>query len=77
MSSVLADLDFDIVVHLGFLRNIDLLSKGVYAVQIKLYYGLDGNLIAPVGMFSSPSTICSSVQGQTVCSSYVVSVLKL
>jgi hypothetical protein len=63
-----ADLDFDIVAHFGYFRNVDLLSKGLYVVQVRLYYGLEGNLIAPVGMFSSPSTVCSIVQDQTVMS---------
>jgi hypothetical protein len=68
-----ADLDFDIVAHFGFFRNVDLLSKGLYVVQVRLYYGLEGNLIAPVGMFSSPSTVCSIVQDQTVTIIYVSS----
>lgn len=61
-----ADLDFDIVAHLGYVKNVDLLTKGIYMVQIKLFYGMNGKSVAPVGMFSSPSTLKSEVQGQTV-----------
>ena len=63
---IVANLDFDIVAHLGYVKNVDLLTKGIYMVQIKLYYGLNGTTVAPVGMFSSPSTLRSEVQGQTV-----------
>ena len=61
-----ADLDFDIVIHLGFVRNVDLLNKGLYVVQVRLFYGLDGKIVSPVGMFSSPSSIASDVHGQAV-----------
>jgi hypothetical protein len=61
-----ADVDFDVVAHLGCMRNVDLLHKGIYIVQARLYYGLDGKLITPVGMFSSPSYIHSHVHGQKV-----------
>lgn len=61
-----ADLDFDIVAHLGFVRNVDLLNKGIYVVQIRLYYEVEGKLVAPVGMFSSPSSVGSEVQSQEV-----------
>ena len=72
-----ADLDFDIVAHLGYLRNIDLLCKGIYIVQVKLYYGLNGRLIAPVGMFSSPSTVASVVQSQTVMKYYLLGIFTI
>jgi hypothetical protein len=67
-----ADLDFDIIAHFGNIKNVDLLSKGLYIVQTKLHYGVDGKLIVPVGMFSSPSTVCSTVQSQTVGFPFVV-----
>ena len=63
---IVANLDFDFVAHLGYVKNVDLLTKGIYMVQIKLFYGLNGTTVAPVGMFSSPSTLRSEVQGQTV-----------
>ena len=34
MISLNGDVDYDLVVQLGFFRNIDLLNKGVYIVQI-------------------------------------------
>ena len=34
-----AELDFDIVAHLGFVKNIDLAQKGIYSIQISLSYG--------------------------------------
>jgi hypothetical protein len=56
-----ADLDIDFVAHLGYLRNVDLLQKGVYCVQISLKCGAQSNNIPPVGMFSSSSTLDSFV----------------
>ena len=64
--TVRADLDFDIVAHLGYVKNVDLLTKGIYMMQIQLFYGMNGRRVAPVGMFSSPSSLRSEVQGQTV-----------
>eukprot|EP01038_Epipyxis_sp_PR26KG_P010970 gene10970-14734_t len=59
---MIADLDFDVVAHLGYVRNIDLLQKGLYIIQVTLHYGKEGTRIAPVGLFSAPSTLQSYVK---------------
>jgi DNA-directed RNA polymerase subunit N (RpoN/RPB10) len=53
----------DICCHLGFIRNVDLASRGFYFVEIQLCVGReDGTVIAPVRCFSCPSTIASKVR---------------
>jgi hypothetical protein len=63
---MLADVDFDIVAHLGFIQNIDMEQKGIYVVQAGLYCGEIGRKIAPVGLFSAPSNMDSFVDTQKV-----------
>jgi Putative serine esterase (DUF676)/Protein FAM135 len=61
--------DYDIIVHLGTLRNVDMSSRGVYMIHLTLLYGYDMRcLISPVGIFSAPSTLDSFVDEQRVAS---------
>ncbi len=69
-----SSIDFDVVVHLGCLENIDLATRGVYYLELVLFYGKPSNYkknknyikITPVGMFSAPTTIQSNVKGQAI-----------
>jgi hypothetical protein len=61
-----ADLDFDVVAQLGYVQNIDTYQKGLYKIQISLYYGKNGVKVAPVGLFSAPSVLNSNVRHQQV-----------
>ena len=64
-----AAVDFDIIAHFGKLRNIDLSQRGIYYVQLKLFYGHDSKqLVNPVGVFSAPSTVDSFVKSMRVTS---------
>lgn len=79
-SSLDAELEFDIVAHLGYVKNIDLAQKGVYSIQMSLYYGNNFDKpgsrnnksqdkavkIAPIGLFSSPTSLDSYVASQKV-----------
>ncbi len=60
------DLDFDVVVHFGHLENVDMSQTGIYIVQVSLFYGEDGIKIAPIGVFSAPSTLESHIDTQKV-----------
>ena len=57
----------ELIIHLGFLKNIDLWTQGVYCVKISLMAGKDGTLISPIGTFSAPSHLESYVGFQRVC----------
>lgn len=61
-----ANLDFDLIVHLGYLENVDLSQTGIYVVQVTLMYGEDGTRIAPVGLFSAPSKLESTIGPQRI-----------
>lgn len=63
-----ASIDIELIAHLGEFRNIDLSQKGIYAVELGLYYGAvaPSKKIVPVGLFSAPSTLDSYVDGQKV-----------
>ena len=73
-----AELDLDIVTHLGYVKNIDLAQKGIYSIQISLFYGneiskhvsknykSEGVRIAPIGLFSAPTSLDSYVDRQKV-----------
>lgn len=61
-----ASIELDLVAHLGEFRNVDLLQKGVYRVQISLKCGTQSNAIAPVAIFSSSSTLDSFVDDMRV-----------
>lgn len=63
MAAILGAVDFDIVAHFIALKNIDLMSRGVYFIQATLRYGYDKrHLVSPVGVFSAPSTHDSFVK---------------
>ena len=64
---MIADVDFDIVLHLGYVRNLDMSEKGLYILQISLLCGEIGKKIAPVGLFAAPSCLDSYVENQKVC----------
>jgi hypothetical protein len=54
-------LEIDLLVHLGKFVNIDLLQRGIYFIEVALFYGYDKKRISPVGLFSSPSHLDSHV----------------
>lgn len=54
-----ATIDFEIAVHLGEFKNINLSQKGIYAVRIRLLYGPQRRPIMPTGLFSAPSSLDS------------------
>ena len=55
-------IDFDLMLHLGSLSNIDIYEKGIYFIQVTMKYGYDDRQkVAPVGVFSAPSTYDSFV----------------
>ena len=56
----------ELILHLGFIKNIDLWQQGVYCIQITLLAGRDTTLLAPVGIFSAPSRIDSYVGTQRI-----------
>jgi hypothetical protein len=56
-----ASIEIDLLVHLGKFLNIDLLQRGIYSIEITLFYGNDRKRISPVGLFSSPSNLDSHV----------------
>lgn len=56
-----ASVDIDLVAHFGFFRNVDLLQRGIYCVQVNLKCGSQQTSVAPVGIFSSSSTLDSFV----------------
>lgn len=58
---ITSSLDFDVSVHFGFLKNLDLLQKGVYSIRASLSYGPNKVLIMPISLFSSPHSLSSSV----------------
>lgn len=58
--------DIDIVLHLGYFQNVDLLSRGLYKINASLYYGQQRTKIGPVGLFAAPSCLDSFVGGQRV-----------
>ena len=56
----------ELILHLGFIKNIDLWQQGIYCIQISLLAGRDSTLLAPVGIFSAPSRIDSYVGTQRI-----------
>jgi hypothetical protein len=54
-------IDIDLFVHLGDIINIDLLQRGIYVIEVSLFYGLEKKKIVPIGLFSSPSHLDSHV----------------
>ena len=56
----------ELLLHLGFIKNIDLWQQGIYCIQISLLAGRDSTLLAPVGIFSAPSRIDSYVGTQRI-----------
>ena len=68
---MIADVDYDIFSHLGFVQNVDLDQKGVYVIQVSLFCGDGGTKIAPVGLFSAPNALDSFVEEHKVCSRFV------
>lgn len=61
-----ADLDIDVVIHLGFLKNIDMLNRGLYNIEVTMRYSQNDQLIHPIGLFSAPSGFDCSVGDQRV-----------
>lgn len=63
LNGLTAAVSVDICCHLGFIRNVDLASRGFYFVEVELRSGReDGPIIPPVRCFSCPSTIASKVR---------------
>ena len=56
----------ELLLHLGFIKNIDLWQQGIYCIQISLLAGRESTLLAPVGIFSAPSRIDSYVGTQRI-----------
>ena len=55
-------IDFDLLLHFGSLKNIDIYERGIYFIQVTIKYGHDcRHKVAPVGVFSAPSTYDSFV----------------
>ena len=50
-------LSVDLIVHFGFIKNIDLWQQGIYCLQITLLAGRENTLVAPIGIFSAPSRL--------------------
>jgi hypothetical protein len=67
-----ANIDLDILCHLGFVKNIDLSNRGIFYIQVSLIYGekpgVEGLKISPVGLFSAPSTLDSHINGASIAS---------
>ena len=95
---MLADIDFDIVCHLGHVRNVAVSTRGVYFIKVALLFGKVPQVvaptslsltkspastlmhptgdpssnpkgaikIAPVGVFSAPTSIDSTVKGLAI-----------
>jgi hypothetical protein len=61
-----ASIDIDLLAHLGDFKNVDLLQRGKYCIQVGLYYGDQRIKIIPVGIFSAPSSTNSFVGDQRV-----------
>lgn len=61
-----ASIDIDLLAHLGDFKNVDLLQRGKYCIQVGLYYGDQKIKIIPVGIFSAPSSTNSFVGDQRV-----------
>jgi hypothetical protein len=57
-------LDIDLLLHLGYFKNVNLLSKGFYRIKATLVCG--SQKVMPVGMFAASSTYHSFVRGQPV-----------
>ena len=61
-NTVLGAIDFDLMLHFGTLKNIDIYEKGIYFIQVTMKYGYDcRQKVAPVGVFSAPSMYDSFV----------------
>ena len=60
-------IDFDLICHLGALKNMDIWERGLYFLQVTMKYGWDSRqTVAPVAVFSAPSTLDSYVGNQRV-----------
>ena len=76
---MISNIELDVVCHLGYIKNISLLSRGAYYIQATLLHG--GNdittattKVAPIGSFSAPTTIDSYVGNQKIPISTVFNV---
>jgi len=59
--------DIDLICHFGRLKNIDLSQRGIYFIQVKMFYGFNSSQsVYPVGVFSAPSTLDCFVGTQRV-----------
>ena len=59
--------DFDLICHLGALKNVDIWERGLYFMQVTMKYGWDlRHTVVPVAVFSAPSTLDSFVGSQRV-----------
>eukprot|EP01031_Cornospumella_fuschlensis_P025969 gene25969-31360_t len=56
-----ASIDLDFLVHFGRFKNIDLSQKGLYRLEVVLTVNNGTKPIAPIGLFSSSSTLESNV----------------
>ncbi len=63
-----ASLEIDLLLHFGFFKNVNLLSRGIYRLKVSLVCG--SQKIVPVGMFAAPSSFHSFVDQQQVCSNF-------
>lgn len=57
--SVPTDCEFELLIHLGRIRNVDLQHRGVYVIQLRLSH--ESQSYPPSGNFSAPSTLDSYV----------------
>ena len=68
---MLAEIDLNVILHLGRFRNVDLPTRGIYYIEAALYCGCapvtaSSVQITPIGMFSAPQTLDSFVKRQTL-----------
>lgn len=56
-----ASIDLDFLVHFGRFKNVDLAQKGLYRLEVVLTVNNSPKPIAPIGLFSSASTLESYV----------------
>ncbi len=65
---MLAEVDFEILLHVSHFTNIDLSSRGVYCIRVGLQAGDTSKdlKIEPIGCFSAPLTIDAIVGGRNI-----------
>jgi pimeloyl-ACP methyl ester carboxylesterase len=61
-----AEIDFEIVCHLGFVKNLDIASCGYYFVDVSLSHGDERNPVTPLRCFSAPSNLASVVESTPI-----------